>query len=586
MLSKTEIRILDLLPTLDSNEDKDLIRCQTRVIPFPTDIQYETVSYVWGAVDDTEYVEVDGIYIPITANLVAALKHIRLSNNIRTLWIDQLCINQHDEKEKANQVALMGQIYSTTSRCLIWLGEISEDVSLSNAQLSLEFIRLISNIELKQEGIWELNIATEFASEQALRGLMQALESIGSRSNAWWARMWTLQEAVLPPKACVLWGGLSMEWEVIVSAAFNWRDMPFDPIVDTYHEALSPIFSQVLGLIFTKEERDPFDTAFRWSFRKASNPLDKVYGLMGLFPAGSLPRVQACDYGLPRATLYAMFTADLIEHNRSLHPIALRCLQNLPESTPDIPRWALDMGVSDRQYAVTVDGNDYAWYLTNTYDCYEACGMTTINWNRFRYNQIFNALELTGCMIDTVAVAGSRPQYDKTNTCDVTCAGAAQMIQDWYQMADKFYQSQAHRNPILGTSPWPDSFWRGLLGNITLNPEYFFKGLATSEDVELAKKFAQTGHRNDICDSIFANLVHRKMIITRTGLLGFVPHHANVGDQIWILHGGKTPFVLRPTEGTSQLGDEYVFIGSCYIHGIMEGEAMEPEKISTDVVLK
>ena len=39
------------------------------------------------------------------------------------IWIDAICINQNDEREKANQISLMQDIYSTTNPTYIWLGE-------------------------------------------------------------------------------------------------------------------------------------------------------------------------------------------------------------------------------------------------------------------------------------------------------------------------------------------------------------------------------------------------------------------------------------------------------------------------------
>ena len=38
------------------------------------------------------------------------------------MWIDKLCINQKDEVEKAQQVALMHRVFQRCSNVLIWLG--------------------------------------------------------------------------------------------------------------------------------------------------------------------------------------------------------------------------------------------------------------------------------------------------------------------------------------------------------------------------------------------------------------------------------------------------------------------------------
>ena len=41
------------------------------------------------------------------------------------------------------------------------------------------------------------------------------------------------------------------------------------------------------------------------------------------------------------------------------------------------------------------------------------------------------------------------------------------------------------------------------------------------------------------------------------------------GDIICVLFGGKMPFCLRPW------GDCYLLVGECYVHGLMNGEAMK-----------
>lgn len=63
----------------------------------------------------------------MTRNLHAALKRLRLPDKPRTLWVDAICINEADLVEKSRQVALMGEIYSKTTRGIIFLGEEPEE---------------------------------------------------------------------------------------------------------------------------------------------------------------------------------------------------------------------------------------------------------------------------------------------------------------------------------------------------------------------------------------------------------------------------------------------------------------------------
>jgi hypothetical protein len=52
--------------------------------------------------------------------------------------------------------------------------------------------------------------------------------------------------------------------------------------------------------------------------------------------------------------------------------------------------------------------------------------------------------------------------------------------------------------------------------------------------------------------------------------MGLVPNGVIAGDEICILFGVYTPFVIRKLERVS-----YRLIGECYVHGLMAGEAMD-----------
>jgi hypothetical protein len=53
------------------------------------------------------------------------------------IWIDAICINQKDDVEKAQQVAMMGSIYRRASRVVGYLGEDRADTQVSSAIYSL-----------------------------------------------------------------------------------------------------------------------------------------------------------------------------------------------------------------------------------------------------------------------------------------------------------------------------------------------------------------------------------------------------------------------------------------------------------------
>ncbi|TGO43792.1 hypothetical protein BCON_0885g00010 [Botryotinia convoluta] len=100
---------------------------------------------------------------------------------------------------------------------------------------------------------------------------------------------------------------------------------------------------QVVWITSTKYQRDryPLDLMIRWRMRGATDPRDKVFALLGLIEKGQLPNMAECDYK-DVATHYASNTIDLISCESELRPLAMKP-RILDDTTPGIPRWALDL---------------------------------------------------------------------------------------------------------------------------------------------------------------------------------------------------------------------------------------------------
>lgn len=67
--------------------------------------------------------------------------------------------------------------------------------------------------------------------------------------------------------------------------------------------------------------------------------------------------------------------------------------------------------------------------------------------------------------------------------------------------------------------------------------------------------------------------IFKKLFRTSRGYIGFGNSSMQVGDQVWMLCGGRTPFILGPA-----LEEEtYTLIGETYLSGCMEGEMITEE---------
>ncbi|KAF1958146.1 hypothetical protein CC80DRAFT_558925 [Byssothecium circinans] len=111
------------LLTLHSGEFDDTLCCSLRAADIHHDKDYEAVSYTWGDTQDTSLILLNDKNFQATKSLIVVLRHLRLPNKDRVLWVDAICINQVDDNEKSRQVQRMGQIYANARVVLIWLGE-------------------------------------------------------------------------------------------------------------------------------------------------------------------------------------------------------------------------------------------------------------------------------------------------------------------------------------------------------------------------------------------------------------------------------------------------------------------------------
>ncbi|RYP20480.1 hypothetical protein DL767_009434 [Monosporascus sp. MG133] len=123
-LSPGNIRLLHLMP---SEKDGAPIRCQLFEYPIQKTGEradlYEALSYCWGGSDKPCSISIGDRYLPVTANLYAALLRLRHHLIGRVIWVDAICINQEDVKERGQQVRSMAEIYYKASRVIVWLGE-------------------------------------------------------------------------------------------------------------------------------------------------------------------------------------------------------------------------------------------------------------------------------------------------------------------------------------------------------------------------------------------------------------------------------------------------------------------------------
>ncbi|MCJ1275883.1 hypothetical protein MMC21_003688 [Puttea exsequens] len=176
-----EIRILNLGP----GQFDDPLRGNLIIESLDyDDLHYTALSYTWSGATDKSMIYINKVPLRITENLESALRQFRGLTRPKNIWVDAICINQSDDKEKGFQVAMMGSIYACATRTWIWLGEESVD-----SDVAMHFIQ-----SCRYENP-DMIIDTSKTREIPSRAVVSLL------TREWWTRIWVVQEVLLSPRA-------------------------------------------------------------------------------------------------------------------------------------------------------------------------------------------------------------------------------------------------------------------------------------------------------------------------------------------------------------------------------------------------
>lgn len=254
---------------------------------------YAALSYVWGSRSEHRTITIDGKSgIIVTNNLFAALKRLRQKTESRTLWIDSLCIDQTDIKERSWQVQMMGRIYSTAQMVLVWLGDAS--VSRPSELHGLNMWPIFDAIPDDGRGA-ELTQQARTSIEWA-KALLQ--ETIETAAPPWWTRAWVPQELVLARDVKVAFGEIELPWTVFSEKL--WK---------TWNKV-----SALGRLISLRDQRSAWqyrgsigETAMLLRHCDATDVRDKVYALLNLIKPSTSAMIRA-NYALQPIEIFIQAT--------------------------------------------------------------------------------------------------------------------------------------------------------------------------------------------------------------------------------------------------------------------------------------
>jgi hypothetical protein len=594
-LKPGQIRLLVIHP---SASVEDPIVCELRHVSIleARKEKYQALSYRWDDPTDLRKIYCSKCTISVTANLWDALKALRPQHVESKVWIDQICIDQKDKEEKADQIALMGKIYTDALCTVIWLGDdIWHNTAIRDKIQN--FYRCVEE--------WRLTIPIDQLDPEVVplrRMLFQTshpnLDLIAElEAKEWFERVWIIQELALSRFALVMCGGAHIEWEMIaiIHKAIQGNNLHAGMPPEYPWEASKIIFLDSIKTNVSRRRRESQGTCApltlgslllgAWRF-KSSLEQDKVYSLMGLAREFNEqnPSYRA-SYDVNMTNLLCdMFSHTLAKQDDGCIFYEQPALTTLPEVLAGgRPSWIPD-----------VNGARKATLLGTSRMVYRASGERQLELGPFEQGN--TVLMIKGRILgDIQSMVHQRRVFetDRLRTANNEIyKDIASFVHDVADYEELLLQ-RMHDRSWGNSASWKLDFNTFLCPALSLSNE-------TRPISDIAEPAKFRDGITDVCSRFEKGelevdnplLPHWELldVARRTQSLrfaifkcygrdetsrgrwgspwnGWVPSLAREGDRVATLHGVTLPVLIRPAGP-----DRFLFCGVCYVQGLMYGE--------------
>lgn len=398
--SSTSIRLLELQAS-SANE----ISLTMHASEIDTALPFDALSYTWGN-PRSPYIEspsserhafgiasfpatCNGLTLMIRPNLRDALRMLQTTSfsslgrsKQRYIWIDAICINQANLKERASQVALMASLYQRAESVIAWLGPEDETTADAFAVMdrlsSISFIpKSASELHITSEA-YSIVTAADFLNPVSYRSKLGIDPLTPENWLAWlifihrpyFKRAWVVQEVTLAKSIIAICGTRSFDWQKLsIALYFLAHTKWFSKLHPEYfrmnvvHNApamYSKILAQSLdpgiGAMYLNQTRNGTNLAGKFykfemllknhRYCEASDSRDIIYALLGISQKESKPftthgHLLMPDYTIPVETLYTRIARILIQSYGDLRFLPhregrrWRYISGLPSWVPD-----------------------------------------------------------------------------------------------------------------------------------------------------------------------------------------------------------------------------------------------------------
>ncbi|TGO35541.1 hypothetical protein BHYA_0154g00030 [Botrytis hyacinthi] len=561
-----------------------------------TPIWYTALSYTWGSSSMDGIIECDGHEKAITTSLEIALRNMREEDHPIAMWIDQICINQEDNKEKEMQIPLMARIYKHAFNTVIWLGR-GEPVYDSAIQLLKDINVKLLFIQLKidPENLERMQLPR--SESKIWHALWKFL------SHPWFTRLWIIQEVMLSNNPWIMCGDELLLWDEFSRAVnhlstcgiLQWLQLKFANVEDS--NQVRDISQTVLGLASQREHYRStgygthiFDNLVSTRGGQCFDPRDKIYGLLGICSDADEFHVRYTDFTVNK--LYHDVAINALTKDIQILTPSL-VFKSIDHESLDLPSWVPDW----RKHRET-----------NELGTYNASGSFKFKLNKLYVkinNESRNELQIRGIPFDSLIRTGATITHPNLTYLDPhtnnntllelwTFVSKSKHYPTSHTVFHAFWQTLVGSKTDSGRLPCPASFAEiisllldastgqspSLAGQTYSLRQQKPPGKGRLELANLAQRVPGQTFQ-ELREAMKFVLKHRRWGITRKGYFGLFPLYAEEGDMVYVMDGCDVPYLLRQVDGEGR----FRLVGECYVFGIMDGEAVEGEGFAFEEII-
>jgi hypothetical protein len=562
-------------------------------------VPFEAVSYVWGNFERNCRLNfMDGSYLPITENLASSM--LDISNHSKTgfLWIDQICIDHTNFTERNHQAKIAGDITRRASRLLVSL-----NLTPFSIRTLFPLLDLAALYESSQKSVVDLQWA--LARYLQWDPAVCPPDSIYWRCmyemicHPWFIRQWVFQEVVLSKTVSFIFEERLVSFDTVVRLALaisrletESENLPTECVTTTQG------FHQLYNMVQHQSDRNVFgrspdfwqllsDTA---PHSRCSDNRDSLYSLLGFLDDDSI-KIQP-NYRTDRHDVFIDAARCFIEGKLNLDVLSFVPRLNREISREEgIPSWVPDWSKSGDVLPLISPSRASPFKACIGRPHYELTQHRTFRPIRL----LLNRLKVKGKIIDMVSDAKIETFSDSSHWIGrhlhefLRLDEILSYLQQWNLSAPEQIRYTRERvlkvlladGALLHETP---EFSQGVylsdpeLAELALAYRHF-----DSPDPFDSSRFILTSYARNIhtIRSLSRIAVNRRLFVGQDGKLGLGHHSVENGDLICILHGSRTPVILRPR------GDGwYETKGQCYFEDAMHGDAVTwDEQDAEDFVL-